>query len=355
MREEFIEFLKSGSVSMSELCRRFGISRKTGYKWKRRYGECGRAGGGAGGVEWSGDRSRRPRGCPHRSSAEMEAEVLAARAEHPAWGGRKLKHLLESRGYRGVPAASTITSILRRGGLLESHGSGPVRAGSYQRFEREAPNELWQMDFKGEFRTQRAGYCYPLGMLDDHSRYNLMLEARGDQRTHGVRASLGEAFRRYGLPRQLLCDNGPPWGTSAEGGSGYTELGVWLLGLGVDIIHGRAYHPQTQGKQERFHRSLKAEVLSRPAPWEDLREVGEAFQQWRRVYNHQRGHEALQMRPPGEVYAPSPRRAREGLLEGALPEMPYHEADTVRTVNALGRVMYKNRTYMIGRAFQKKP
>ncbi len=236
-------------ANVRQLCRRFGISPKAAYKWIARHQ--------AGGLDALADRSRRPASSPARSTAAIEAEILRLRDGHPAWGGRKLRARLVALGHDGVPAASTITAILRRHGRIDPEAAATHRP--IIRFEREAPNQLWQMDFKGHFAAG-DGRCHPLTVLDDHSRFNLGLFACADERDETTRGHLTSLFRRYGLPERILCDNGSPWGT---GGSQqrYTALGAWLLKLGIGVGHGRALHPQTQGKEERFHRTLKAEVI----------------------------------------------------------------------------------------------
>ena len=227
-----------------ELCRRFGISAPTGYRWLQRYLDAGRDG-----LE---DRSRRPQHSPNQTSPKLEAAVLARRRQHPSWGGRKLAARLRALGHEPVPAPSTITEILRRHGLLDPARAGQPRA--HQRFEHDAPNQLWQMDFQGP-RPCGAGRCHPLTVLDDHSRYSLVLAACGDERTATVSARLSGSFRRYGLPEVLLVDNGPPWGGGAA--RHHTPLTVWLLRLGVRVVHSRPRHPQTLGKDERFHRTRR--------------------------------------------------------------------------------------------------
>jgi len=332
-RREFVRFAALEDANVRELCRRFGISPTTGYKWLERY----RREGSAGLVE----RSRRPRHIPRRTAAAVEAQVLEIREQsNNVWGGRKIKRVLEREGAIAVPAASTITEILRRHGrLMEGAASHP---GPWQRFERASPNELWQMDFKGHFATH-AGRCHPLTVLDDHSRYNLLLAACGDEQGETVRRELEGAFRCYGLPLAMLMDGGPPWGD--PGGDPYTRFTVWLMRLGVRVLHGRPYHPQTQGKEERFHRTLKAEV-TQGRSFRDLAECQHAFDQWRPRYNHERPHEALDMATPGECYRPSSRS-----FPDSLPEIEYAPGDQVRKVDSDGFISFKNRPWRVGKAF----
>lgn len=225
-RLEFVRLAQAGGVSFAELCRRFGIKRDTGYKWMARFA--------AEGVDGLVDRSRRPRTSPSRTSVEMEGLVCSVRETHPAWGGRKIRGFLLRQGHRGVPAASTITQILRRYGLIQSTDP-PHR--TYPRWERSAPNELWQMDFKGWFRLGDGRQCHPFGVIDDYSRYSISLQACEDQTTATVQRHLGTAFGRYGLPEAMLMDNGSPWGATRE--QPWTPLTVWLSDLGIQVIHSR--------------------------------------------------------------------------------------------------------------------
>jgi transposase InsO family protein len=217
----------------------------------------------------------------------VEDLICNLRTEHPAWGGRKLHYLLRSDGFPHPPAPSTISDILRRNGLL-APDRRPQR--DWQRFEELSPNALWQMDFKGHFATS-AGRCHPLTILDDHSRFNLCLAACSNERAQTVQDQLTMVMRRYGLPERMLMDNGSPWGSDAA--HQHTGLTAWLIRLGVTVLHGRPYHPQTQGKEERFHRTLTLEVLARRPSWHSLADVQRAFDVWRAVYNLRRPHEAL--------------------------------------------------------------
>ncbi len=341
-REDFVMDYKRAGLSFSEVCRRHGISRKTGYKWLSRH-----AADGAVGL---GDRSRRPTSSPDRTTAEMEKRVVSIREKHPCWGGRKIRQVLIDQGISGpLPAASTVSNILRRHGLI---GIG-TRAGStaFKRFERDEPNDLWQMDFKGHFAMEGGSRCHPLTVLDDHSRYNLVLQACGRETREVVQAHLEKAFRRYGLPRQILCDHGSPWGLGLRegvGSYGTTGFALWLMRLGIDLIHGRPRHPQTQGKEERFHRTLKAEVISRETLWRDLGHCQSEFDQWSRIYNEVRPHEALQMARPGDRYRPSERGYPDRLAE---VESFYLTEDKLRVVRSKGEITFGNQTFAVGAAF----
>ena len=333
-REEFVRLALAPGANKRELCRRFEISRSKGYKWIGRYLAEGRDG--------LADRSRRPHHSPKRTAAAVEAEVLRVRAgSNNAWGGRKIARVLVRSGAVAAPAPSTITEILRRHGKLEQRAS--EHPGAYQRFERDEPNELWQMDFKGDFATAR-GRCHPLTVIDDHSRYALAVEACGTQQDEPTRERLIAIFRRYGLPDAMLMDNGSPWGDS--GGGPFTAFTVWLLRLGVRVAHGRPYHPQTQGKDERFHRTLKAEVLA-GHQFTDLAACQGAFDRWRHVYNHERPHQALDLAMPSERYRPSSRSYPQ-----TLPPIEYGDGDIVRKVDQAGDITFKNRRIRVGKPFR---
>jgi transposase InsO family protein len=269
-RIEFVQLAAGDGLSRAELCRRFGIARGTGYKWLNRYDELG-----ASGLQ---ERSRRPKTSPTQTPPHIAQLIVELRSRHPAWGARKLRRRLEDLGHTGRPAHSTITDILRRAGLIREEEI--AARGPWQRFEHPEPNDLWQMDFKGHFATE-SGRCHPLTVVDDHSRFNLILQACDDEKLPTVRGHLIEAFKRYGLPRRILSDNGRPWGAADHP---YTQLSVWLLRLGIGISHGRAFHPQTQGKDERFNRTVKAEVI-RGRWFRDNGEVQRHFDPWRQVYN----------------------------------------------------------------------
>jgi len=308
LREEFVGLAGVEGSNIRQLCRRFGISPSTGYKWLARH----QAGEGL------VDRSRHPRSSPDRVPADIEARVVELRRQHPAWGARKLHRILHNLGV-GVPAVSTVHAILLRQGCIEPRASEQSRP--WQRFEHEAPNELWQMDFKGHFSLP-SGRCHPLTILDDHSRYALCLQGCADESRQTAQAHLVATFRRYGLPRRMTMDNGSPWGDSE---AHYTALDVWLMRQGIRVSHSRPDHPQTQGKDERFHRTLKAEVLQGRV-FDNLAHTQAAFDRWRMIYNQQRAHQALGLQVPQQRY-----RMREHTeLYRALQSDPEPSAESGR-------------------------
>jgi len=337
LRSEFIHLAERQGANLSELCRRFGISRKTGYKWLERY----RVDGESGLV----DRSRRPHHSPRRSSAEVEAKVAEVRQEHPAWGGRKIKAYLQRKGYPQLPSPSTITEILRRNDQIDAEEARKHRP--YQRFEMEQPNQLWQMDFKGYFSLEEGGYCHPLSVLDDHSRFLVGLQACPNETRQTVQDQLSGIFRCYGLPERMLMDNGSPWGDDRD--SPHTILTAWLIRLGIKISHGHPYHPQTQGKDERLHRTLQDELLSRYTLL-NLPDCQVHFDRWRNLYNYERPHEALDLQPPVSRYQPSPRPFPE-----VLPPILYNTSDIIRKVDQSGKIYFQNRVFRVGKAFRHNP
>ena len=336
-KREFVELALKEGANRRELCRRFGISAKTGYALLSRYASEGDAGLVA--------RSRRPASSPGQTVPAIEQVVLAARCEHPAWGGRKIARYLRDRGLSDVPAPSTVTAIVRRHGLISAEASAAATA--WQRFVHEQPNSLWQIDFKGHFDTV-AARCHALTLLDDHSRFNLTLSACANVATGSVRPHLEHAFRRYGLPVRINADNGAPWGSPRQHDS-LSDLSVWLIRLGISVSNSRPYHPQTNGKLERFHRSFDREVLAGRS-FGNLVQAQAAFHRWRGIYNHQRPHEALGMDTPAKHYQASPRSYPE-----QLPPIEYAEGDEVIEIKWNGELRFRGHKLRVSSALTKLP
>lgn len=337
-KREFVALALQEGANRRELCRRFGISPKTGYTLLRRHAEQG-----ALGLQ---SRSRRPLRSPGRTVDAVVQAVLQARQTHPAWGGRKLARWLQDRGHERVPAASTITAILRRHGLLDDRLS--EQNSPWQRFEHAQPNALWQIDFKGHFDTAQAR-CHALTLLDDHSRFSLLLQACADVKTDRVQPLLERAMRRYGLPVRINADNGAPWGSPSRAEHGLSQLSVWLIRVGVRVSHSRPYHPQTNGKLERFHRSLEREVLAGRS-FLDLAHAQDAMSRWRAIYNHERPHEALQLATPASRYTASARR-----FPDKLPTIEYSPGDEVKTVKWDGKVLWRGHRLKVSNALHRLP
>lgn len=336
LRTEFTALAQGQGVTVSELARRFGISRKTAYKWLARVQA----------DEPMTDRSRRPHSSPTQTVEAIEQALVELRRAHPCWGGRKLNQVLIDRHHTNVPAPSTITHILRRHGLMPERTSGQGRP--WKRFEHESPNDLWQMDFKGTI-VVGAGRCDPLTVLDDHSRYNVVLRATPDMRSETVQSVLTETFRRHGLPLRMNMDNGSPWGSPSGQSRGLSRLTLWMVRVGIQVSFSTPAHPQTNGKDERFHRSLKAEVVT-GRTFANHAHVQRAFDEWRDIYNTVRPHQGIGMVVPSTRYRPSPRPFPE-----VLPAIEYSPNDHVAMVQWNGVVRFKGRTLKVSNALHGLP
>jgi putative transposase len=304
LRAEFVLVASEPDVGTSAACRQFGVSRKTGYKWLRRYREAGLCG--------LTDRSRRPRSSPLSVSGTLVLELVRLRREHPHWGPKKLRRLLLRTGFRPeeVPGVATVGRVLRRTGLSEAKGRGRPR-----RWEPEGPlsaaagpNDVWTVDFKGYWRAGDGERCEPLGIRDLFSRYILCLRPMRRRRTEDVRGVFAEIFERYGLPAAIRSDNGAPFASMA-GPYGLTRLSAWWRTLGIKLDRIDPGHPEQNGSHERMHRDLAAEIQGQPAP--TLEEEAVRLERWRVDYNISRPHEALGQKTPGEVYRVSSRRLED--------------------------------------------
>lgn len=292
-RREFAQAAMCCS-NFSALCREYGITRRTGRKWAERYQQ----------NEPLTDRSRKPHTTPTRTPEEVELLILDVRADNPGWGAKTIHHVLERQGYRNLPCVKTINNILHRYGCISPEES--QKRQPFMRFEKNCCNDMWQTDFKGEFRMKDNNYCYPLTILDDHSRFSIKIAPRLGTANVVMPAFL-EAFREFGMPDSILSDNGAQFAGFKKG---YTQFEKWLMDLDILPIHGRIKHPQTQGKIERFHRTMKQELLNH-RQITDILDAEEQFRLWRNKYNNLRPHEALGMKPPAEIYKPSQRAYKE--------------------------------------------
>lgn len=326
-RIRFVVRAEQKSRNMSALCGEFGISRKTGYKWLRRFHE-------GGNLDALDDLSRRPHNSPNRTCEAIEQRVEEVR-RLTGWAGKKLQLVLAKEGIH--LAASTIDRIIQRRNLTRDRKQGKKAT---QRFERSDPNELWQMDFKGEYPLNGKGYCCPLSVLDDHSRYNVGLFALSSKRTRGVQGSLVDCFERCGVPEAMLMDHGTPWWSNTNG-HGLTKLSVFLIKQGIDLIYGAAYHPQTRGKVERFHRTLD-ETLSYVGMPVTIAGFSAAFTSISYTYNYQRPHESLDMQVPAERYTPSPRTYNPSPKPWIYPP-----GAQVYRLNSAGCLEYKGARYFV--------
>jgi transposase InsO family protein len=293
----FVLDVERADRTVSELCRLYEISRKTGYKWIGRFR--------AGGMEGMRERSRRPLHCPHRTALEWEDRVFHERLKHPRWGPKKIRAVLEDKGFSDpVPAASTIGNILDRGGLVRARRrrrrrrslpAGPLT-------EARRPNHVWAVDYKGWFRTADGRRCDPLTVSDLYSRYVIGVRACPNHRYPWARRTFEGLFGQYGLPEIIRCDNGAPFASSGAGGLG--SLSVWWILLGIKLELIRPGRPEQNAIHERMHLTLKQEACAPPAV--NYRAQQRRFDQWQQEFNQERPHEALGMKRPAQLYRPSP-------------------------------------------------
>lgn len=293
LREEFVLASKN-SKNFSSLCREFGITRKTGYKWIARANQ----------GEALCDQSKSPKRIGNKTSSEIEQAILAVRKENPGWGATTIRKVLENAGQRDLPCARTVNNILNRHGCIEKEES--AKRHKYIRFQKEHCNEMWQADFKGDFGLSNGDRCYPLDIIDDSTRYLIKIVPCTSTRNVVIPA-FESAFYEYGLPESVLTDNGAQFAGFKQG---YTQFEKWLMCHDVLPVHCRVKHPQTQGKIERFHRTLNEELIKRYT-FADIEEANEIMQEWRTKYNEIRPHEALGMQTPSDVYRKSHREYNE--------------------------------------------
>jgi transposase InsO family protein len=334
-RERFIRDDQLALYTMSELCDRYGISRKTGYKWLARFDAGGRVG--------LRDRSRAPHRCPHRIAADVAQLICGARRQHPSWGPEKLLQWLAPRHPAlDLPAISTAGDLLARMGLVKKRrrrrphvhpGVVPITTAH--------PNDLWTADFKGHFRTQDGVYCYPLTIADQHTRFLIACHGLASTKGHGVRPVLDRLFREHGLPRAIRTDNGVPFATT--GIHGLSQLNVWWMRLGIQHQRILPGHPQQNGAHERMHKTLKADAI-RP-PRATLTAQQRAFNLFRRQYNDERPHQHLRGRTPASLYRPSPRS-----YDARLPPIEYPGHFLVKRITNAGTFRFKKRLLFIAHA-----
>lgn len=308
----FVADAERGHYSMSELCRRYGVSRKTGYKFLERFEHQG-----VGGLA---DRRRAPGRCPHRIDEGVARVIVALRKAHPSWGPRKLLDwLVDHRPELELPAPSTVGDLLARRGLIKRRRRRTrwVHPGAAV-LKTTAPNDVWTADFKGHFRTKDGVYCYPLTIVDHHTRYLLGVQALDSVRTTGARPVFERLFKEVGLPAAIRTDNGAPF-ASTTAIHGLCSMNVWWMALGIGHQRIRPSSPHENGAHERMHRTLKAET-TRP-PGGSLRGQQRKFDRFRQEYNHDRPHEAMGGKPPGRTWRASARPYPSRVPE---PEYPGH-------------------------------
>lgn len=336
LRFALIHHVESLKQPVALVCRQFGVSRKTAYKWLKRWRENSSQNSGAESLR---DRSRRPRQSPGRTSQETEQSILDVR-DRFGWGARKIRASLKNSG-RPAPSIHTTNAVLKRHQRIAA-GSPPPQP--CQSFERSTPNQLWQIDFKGPLEVERQR-VYPFSILDDHSRYLLSIEARNDVTMKTAWSFLWNAFAEHGLPDSILSDNA--FSNLGQNRIGLSRFDSWLVRLHIRPLHGRPYHPQTQGKVERLHRTYLDEML-RHVRRDSLDHFNLDADRWRReTYNTQRPHEALGDLPPISRYLPSSRRRPD-----ELPKPHYPDQAATRKVSSRGEISYQGYRILVGKGLE---
>ncbi len=337
-RARFVLEVERAEMSVAELCRRYGISRKTGYKWIRRYR--------AQGLYGIRERNSRPHTCPHTTSSEWKERIIKERIKHCSWGPKKIREVLQRRGWEGrVPAASTLGGILDRAGLVRRRRirhkgkrfNGALTEAMY-------PNHVWAVDYKGWFRTQDGRRCEPLTISDIYSRYVIEVKTLTNQSYEQARKVFESVFRNYGLPDIIRSDNGSPF--ASRGAGGLSRLSVWWILLGIKPEFIAPGHPEQNGIHERMHLTLKKEA-TRPAST-NLRSQQRRFNRWRKEFNENRPHEALGMKTPSEEY----RRSSSIYRRGIKKNIKYPQGYDIRRVKTNGEIKWSGKRRYIGEAFK---
>jgi transposase InsO family protein len=331
-RVQFISDYQRQLFSMSELCQRYGVSRKTGYKWIARYVADGAAG--------LAERSSRPRHSPQATAASVARAIVALRQRYPTWGGKKILAVLREREPTWAwPAVSTASDLLKRAGLVTArHRRRPVGHRRYQATPVTAPNQVWTADFKGQFRTRDAQLCYPLTICDAYSRYLLRCDGLPAPTTAATMAMFWRAFLEFGLPERIRTDNGEPFAAASLGR--LSRVSVWWIRLGIYPELIAPASPQQNGAHERMHRTLKAETTRPPAA--NRRGQQQRFGAFRRCYNADRPHEALNQQPPARLYVASPRS-----VPAVLEPLVYPGHWDIRRVHQPGVMSWHSRNITI--------
>jgi putative transposase len=324
-RAEFLATIRGGHLTMAEACRRFGISRKSGYKWRDRYEDAG--------IRGLEERSRAPRSHPQMVRSETVAQLLDARRAYPRWGARTIRIWLQRRGSTDLPAASTIAEVFKRHGLVRARPSRPsLVRGTAPRPDFSAPNRTWCTDFKGQFQLGDRSWCYPLTITDGFSRFLLCCTGFPSTTSDPVQQAFERCFREHGLPDAILTDNGGPFASAAVGR--LSRLSVWWTKLGIRLHRIVPGKPQQNGRHERMHRTLKQETADAPASC--LAAEQPLLDHFRAEYNYERPHAALEGRSPGHLYVPAARQLPRKIES---PSYPGHQA--VRSVRSDGSIAFR--------------
>jgi transposase InsO family protein len=336
-RTKFVSLANEKIYTFKKLCEKFNISRKTGYKWVKRCQKFGVING----VK---NESSKPKNISRKTEQNIETKFVKLRQKHPSWGARKLIELAKNdkKNIFIIPSERTVNRIIERNGLKTEKSPSGIE---YKRFEHEKSNDLWQMDHKGEFMFgDEKKYCYPLTLLDDHSRYNLCIDANERLSWFDTKNSLIKVFRENGLPRKMLMDHGGLWFNLGRTDLKWTRLSVWLIRLGIEIIYSRIRHPQTQGKIERFHRTLKYDCINRNK-FKNLAQIQRTFDDFRFEYNEIRPHDGINLQKPAQRYKKS------SILYTEKFEPIYYDSDSVlKKVSPGGYISFKGNHWFISEA-----
>ncbi len=336
-RQRFLEDYQLNYYSVTDLAERFGISRKTAYKWINRFAEYGQKG--------FHERSRRPRSCPWQTDAAIMEELVALRKRHPHWGPRKLLNLMHRRNpRRELPSASTAARILAREGLVKSRRRHRRAHPGCPKSQPQGPNDIWAADYKGQFRLKNGNYCFPLTVSDLSSRYLLRCDAHPAVSLEKSFAHFKGLFESYGLPQRIRTDNGVPFASNAL--ARLSQLSVWFIKLGIYPELIEPGKPHQNGVHERMHRTLKQEATIPPAS--SLRGQQRKLDQFREEFNGERPHEALGMKRPGEVYQTSPRA-----LPKRIERYDYPGHYLVRRVSRSGTIRVRRKQIFVSNTLQK--
>jgi transposase InsO family protein len=338
-RIRFIADFQRDLFSTCELCDRYHISRKTGYKWLGRFEE-----NGPKGLE---ERSRKPLHCPHKTPDHVEQEIIQARLRHPTWGAKKLLILLQRRHLDWQwPAISTVCDIIKRNGLVKKSRRQPRQGHSGKpNTPMDRPNAVWTTDFKGEFKTLDGYYCYPLTVVDGFSRFLLGCQGLYSTSYEASKPVFVRLFKEFGLPNIIRSDNGVPFATTAI--ARLSKLSVWWIRLGIFPELIEPAHPQQNGRHERMHRTLKEETTHPPAA--NQRAQQRKFNDFRYEYNHLRPHEAIGLKPPASLYVPSNRPYPK-----KLPPIEYPDHFEVRYVSGNGGIRWRSRWVNVSKTLFKQ-
>jgi transposase InsO family protein len=337
-KQRFVLLAESGHFTISELCEQFEISRKSGHKWIKRYQ--------ADGLKGLEDRSRAPRSSPARTGVKIERLIVGARRRRPTWGPKKIHQILKTKhDVESPPARSTIGEILKRNGLVKCRRRRPgvFEVDRDTLTPAERGNQVWAVDFKGWFLLRDGSRCDPLTISDLYSRYLVRVKAQPGQTLRPTQRSFEHAFRSHGLPEIIRVDNGAPFASMGPGG--LSRLSVWWISLGIEVEFTRPGCPQDNGSHERMHRTMKRECCHPASPNRAAQQ--QRFDRWRRDFNEERPHEALNQQMPADLYQPSARRLDEGIKTRL-----YEPQEETLRVNAAGFISLNGKNCFVGEAFE---